>query len=149
MIVTATAEQPILSRWLCDRIGLVPTMYLMCIGSVLNGKICGVVGYDNYNGSSIVMHSAGEGNWVTRDMLYASFNYPFNICKAEVVIGLVPSGNTQAIRFNKHLGFTVQLNLKGGHPDGSLLIMTLSKDRCRFLNRRKRHGQEIEAAASA
>jgi L-amino acid N-acyltransferase YncA len=146
MIVTH--DQFGLAHWLQERIGLVPTPNLRCIGNVLGGKLLGVVGYDNYNGASIMMHSAGEGNWLTQEMLYAVFHYPFDVCKVNVVIGLVPSGNRQALRFNSHIGFKTVTDIVGAHPDGSLVVMAMRRGECRYLNRR-RHGQEIEAAASA
>jgi hypothetical protein len=108
-----------------------------------------VVGYDNFNGSSVMMHSAGEGHWLTPDMLWAAFDYPFNVCQANMVIGLVPSGNTAALRFNKHIGFKTELILEGAHPDGSLVLMTMRRGECRYLTRRKRHGQEVQSTESA
>ena len=146
MIVTE--NQLMLSHWLQERIGLVPTPNLRCIGNFLNGKLMGVVGYDNFNGASIMMHSAGEGNWLTKEMLHAVFHYPFDVCKVNMVLGLVPSGNGQAIRFNHHIGFKTLTEIPGAHPDGSLVIMAMRRRECRYLNRR-RHGQEVEAAASA
>jgi hypothetical protein len=108
------------------------------------------VGFDQFNGASIMMHSAGEGNWLTRDLLWAAFDYPFNICQANMVIGLVPSGNAQAIRFNTHIGFKTELKLDGAHPDGALVMMIMRRQECRFLTpRRTRHGQEIQSTAAA
>lgn len=146
----ATHDQVTLSNWLCSRIGLVPTSDLKCIGNVLNGHLKGVVGYDNYNGASIMMHSAGDDPWLTKQMLRAVFDYPFNVCKCNVVIGLVPSGNLQARKFNEHIGFKVQCVLEGAHPDGALVLMTMKRGECRFLDlSRRSHGQEVEAAATA
>jgi hypothetical protein len=147
MIVTH--DQFGLSHWLRSRIGLVHTPDLRCIGNVLNNRLAGVVGYDNYNGSSVMMHSAGDGNWLTKEMLYAAFDYPFKVCKVNMIIGLVPSGNTDAIKFNRHIGFIVETVLDGAHPDGSLFVMTMRREKCRYLTRRRSHGQEISTAAAA
>lgn len=130
--------------WLCQRIGLAATENIQCLGSVIGGRIRGVVGFDNYNGASIQMHSAGEPGWITKDMLWAAFDYPFNVCKVNVILGLVPSGNEVALRFNSHLGFKTKLVLDGAHPDGSLVLMTMERGECRYLNR-GRHGQEIRS----
>ena len=147
MIVTE--RQDILGTWLCNRIGLTPSPNLRCIGNLsAEGGIIGVVGYDGFNGASAQMHSAGDGNWVTRDLLFAAFDYPFNVCKLNMVLGLLPSGNTQAIKFNTHLGFRTVLDLPGAHPDGSLIVMVMERRECRFL-KRKAHGQEIRSATSA
>lgn len=147
-ILITTSDQPFLTEWLCSKIGLTPTKDIRCIGSILRGELRGVVGYDNYNGASIMMHVAGEEGWLTRDVLWAVFDYPFNVCKVNMVIGLVPSGNEPAIRFNTHIGFKTETVLTGAHPDGALVLMTMRRGECRFLTR-KRHGQEVKAAASA
>jgi hypothetical protein len=92
-----------------------------------------------------MIHVAGDPGWFTKDMLYSVFEYPFNTCNVNVLIGLVPSGNVEAIRFNKHIGFKTKLVLEGAHPDGALVLMTMERGECRYLNRR-RNGQEIETA---
>lgn len=145
MIVSEPQHE--LKVWLCDRIGLVATPHLCCIGSVIGGVLKGVVGFDNYNGSSVMMHSAGDAGWLTREMLHAAFHYPFEACKVNMIIGLVPSGNAQAIRFNTHIGFKTELTLDGAHPDGALVLMTMRRGECRYLPR-NRNGQEEQAAAS-
>lgn len=144
MIVTH--DQPTLERFL--RAVEPEASYLRCIGNVLNGKLVGVVGYDNYNGASIMAHTHGEGNWLTREFLRVMFHYPFVVCGVNVIIGLVPSGNARAIKFNKHLGFTTQLKIPGAHPDGSLVVMTMTRRECRYLHE-ERHGTLSESAAYA
>jgi len=131
--VVSSDNQPELAAWLCDKIGLTPTPHLCCIGSVKDTGILGVVGFDSYNGASIVMHVAGTKGWLTRDLIRATFDYAFNVCKVNMVIGLVPSGNTESIRFNTHLGFEIVKELAGAHPDGSLLIMTMPRENCKYL----------------
>ena len=109
-------------------------MHLRCIGRLnAAGEISGVVGYDGYNGSSVLMHVAGEGNWINRDLLRAAFDYPFNVMDCTLVLGMVPSGNISALRLNTHLGFRVINNVHGAHPDGSLYLMSMYRDECRFL----------------
>jgi len=142
-------NQEFLAKWLCDRIGLTPTPEIMCLGTVIGDRLVGVVGYDGYNGASIQMHVAGEGNWFTKESLRTAFDYPFNVLNVNMVIGLVPSGNTDAIKFNTHLGFQTDAVLKGAHPDGALLVMSMTREQCRYLNRkRKCHGQEVVAEAA-
>lgn len=137
-----------MKRWLCERIGLVATENIQTIGVESGGIIRGVVGFDNYNGASVQMHVAGEPGWLTRDLLWATFDYAFRVLGVNMVIGLVPSGNREAIRFNTHLGFRTALTLEGAHPDGSLILMTMTLGECRYLNR-KRHGQEIRTPQAA
>lgn len=146
--MVSSDHQAALAAWLCGRIGLVATPNLVCIGNVREDKIIGVVGFDNYNGSSIMMHAAGDPGWLTTSLLYVAFHYAFVTCRSNMIIGLIPSGNAQAIRFNTHVGFKTVLNLEGAHPDGSLLLMTMDRGECRFLNK-ERYGQKISTPAGA
>lgn len=140
-------HQELLARWLCERIGYMPTPWMRCIGSITpKNKILGVVGFDAWNGASCEMHVAGEGNWVTRDLLYATFDYAFNVAKLKVVIGMVPSTNKKAIRFDKHVGFEEVARIKNGTSDGDLVIMQMRRENCRYLERA--HGQQTHAAAA-
>lgn len=134
--MVSSENQSALRQWLCERIGLTPTENIQCLGSVIGGRIRGVVGFDSYNGASVQMHSAGEPGWITKDMLWATFDYPFNVCGLKMVIGLVPSGNEVALRFNTHLGFKTELSLDDAHPDGALVLMTMRRGECRFLRKR-------------
>lgn len=138
MIVTTPQDALVMA--LCEKIGLAPSPDIRCIGSVSNDlkRLRGVVGFDGYNGASVMMHVFGEGNWITRELLRVSFDYPFNHLKCNMVIGLVPSGNEEALRLNRHLGFKVEAVLEGGHPDGSLILMVMRKSECRWLNMKQR-----------
>jgi RimJ/RimL family protein N-acetyltransferase len=129
-----TTHQDILASWLCHRIGLTPTSAIQCIGRLsADGNLMGVVGYDGYNGASVQMHVAGDGNWISRQLLWAAFDYPFNTMKCNVVLGLIPSGNKTAIELNEHLGFQIDTVIPHAHPDGALVVMAMYRDGCRWL----------------
>lgn len=143
-------HQDILTTWLCDRIGLVATPDLRCLGRVRDGKLIAVVGFDGWNGASCQMHCAGDDpRWINRDFLSRAFSYPFDN-GYQVLIVLVPSGNKKAIKLNKHLGFSTLVEIPDAHPDGSLLVMSMPREACRWIKKgMKHHGQEIRSAASA
>lgn len=124
-----------------------PTPHLRCIGNVTReGKILGVVGFDGWNGASCQMHVAGEGNWVTRELLRATFEYAFKVAGLKVVLGLVPSGNANALRFDRHIGFSEVARIKDAHPDGELIVLELRRENCRYL--REENGQEVYSSAA-
>jgi hypothetical protein len=120
---------------------------ITCIGHVVGNKLRAVVGYDNHNGSSCAVHVAGEGRWLTKEFLHAIFHYPFVICDYKVLLAFVPSGNEQSKLFVENLGFELFYEVKGGHPDGALLIYGLRKEQCRYL--RSQDGQEVVLAAAS
>ena len=144
-----TDNQHELAAWLCNKIGLVPTPYLMCIGVCRDSAIIGCVGFDQFNGASLVMHAAGEQGWLSRQLIYVVFNYAFNVCNVKMLIGLVPSDNRDALRFNSHLGFKTALVLEDAHPDGALVLMTMLRGECRYLSWSDPNGQEISSTSSA
>jgi RimJ/RimL family protein N-acetyltransferase len=121
------------ASWLCKRIDYTPTRHFRTIARVEGSRILGVAGYDNWNQASCAMHICGEGNWLTRDFLFAAFDYPFNVCSMNCVFGLVPSGNEKALKFDRHLGFSDVVELERAHEDGSLFLLRMFREDCRWL----------------
>ena len=107
----------------------------MAIGRVAGGKIVGGVLYTDFNGANIMMHVAGEGNWLSRKMLEVCFEYPFLGLKAKRATGIVLSSNAEARRFDEHLGFKLEAVLKEAHPEGDLLLYCMRADECRWLRK--------------
>lgn len=134
-------HQDFLTGWLCERIGYIPSPLMKCIGSVdsTDTVLRGVVGYDGFNGASVVMHMAGEPGWIDKSMLTAAFDYPFNVMGCNQVLAMVPSGNAAALKINRRLGFEVVAELDGAHPDGSLFVMRMTRDNCKWLAPRRTH----------
>jgi len=129
-----TTDQAELTSWLCERIGLIASPNMRCIGRLNSeNKLIGVVGFDGYNGTSVMMHVAGEGNWISRNLLAAAFDYPFRVMGCNVVLGSVPSGNVAAQRLNLRLGFRTDAEIPGGHPDGALYLMSMQRYECRWI----------------
>jgi hypothetical protein len=89
------------------------------------------------------MHSAIDNPaLVDRTFLRAIFEYPFEQCKVEHIIGLVESDNERALQINKRCGFKESMRLSGGGLRGQdLVVMTLRAEDCRWL--RRKHGKEV------
>ncbi len=135
-------------------LGSVPSEGDAAIGLEEDGELIAAVIFDMYNGASIAMHVAAVpgARWMTREYLAVCFRYPFVQLKVRKIIGLVSSANRQAQRFDEHLGFVLEGTLKDAHPDGDLLLYSMSSEQCRWLNimsRSKNHGWKISHAATA
>ena len=105
MIRIVTNEDVRVGTWVCER---THGTYVegTAIGLERDGELIAGVLYDHYNGASMAMHVAAEGKqWLNREYLWFCFYYPFEQVKVKKVIGIVPSTNAQALRFDKHLGF--------------------------------------------
>ena len=106
--------------------------------------------YCNCNGASVAVHLAGVGKkWMNREYLWYCFHYPFEELKVNKLLGLVESTNAEAIRLNLHFGYTIEATLKDAAPKGDLLVMTMTKDQCKWLTLKDRYrGQTLSAASS-
>lgn len=128
------ANQTVLWEYLSERIGLPWSTDLVCIGQLRRGQLVGVVGYNNFTGTSCYMHMAGsDARWVSKALVKEVFRYPFEFLQLAMVFGVVPSGNTQALRIDRKLGFTELMFIPGAHPDGGVHILQLLRENCRWV----------------
>lgn len=113
-----------------------------CDGPVLLG---GVV-YQNFTGESIAMHVASlVPTWLNRDLLWVSFDYPFNQLGVKRVFGQVPETNITALEFDLRIGFKVLTKIDGVFRDGGVFVIVLEREDCRWLDMKPRNlkrGQE-------
>lgn len=123
---------------------------VVCIGWEKDGELVAGVGFDRYNGASICMHVAAEGrHWLTREYLWFCFWYPFEQLKVRKVLGLVPSTNAQAQRFDKHLGFAEECRITDAVPGGDLIVYSMTREQCRYLERSNHVPRQEQHAACA
>lgn len=96
--------------------------------------IAGVL-FSDYNHASIQMHVAAEpgARWMTKAYLGFCFQYAFRQAKVNKILGYVGEKNEAARRFDEHVGFQLEAVLTGAHPDGSLLIYSMTQTQCRWL----------------
>lgn len=124
-----------IGRWVCGRTGGVYTEEdSIALGRVdEDGKLIGGVVFEDYNGNSVLMHCAGEGAWINREFLRKTFGYAFDQLKVHKIIGLVDSTNERALTLDKHLGFVEEAVITGAGKCGDLVILTMTRDQCRYL----------------
>lgn len=117
------------------------------IGRLNSGlQLMGVVGYNGFCGQVCTMHVAGEGNWLSRDLLRMAFDYPFNQVGVKHVFATVAANNLRALNFDRHLGFEVLHRLRDGWADGvDMIVLRMTRSQCRWLQSlEKKH--ELQAA---
>lgn len=125
---------PSVVEWVFLRTGGCWEPWAMGIGWVRDGTLIAGVAYDRYNGASVCMHVAADGkHWLTRSYLRACFDYPFNRLNVKKVLGLVDASNAQARKFDEHLGFRLEARLQDAAPGGDLMIYSMTRDQCRYL----------------
>lgn len=108
------------------------------IGLERNGVLIAGAVYDSYLEQSVCIHTAIER--MNRDFLWYCFYYPFIELKVKKLLGLVDSFNSRAINLDFHLGFQLECSIKDASTQGDLLIFSMTRDQCRWLNVAKRPG---------
>lgn len=105
------------------------------IGQMKDDRIVAVVAYCNFVQNACAMHIGSVGdNWMTRDLLWAAFDYPFNKLEKKVILATLAADNYEAVRLNRHLGFQEKCVIEDAHEDGDLMIMSMKREDCKWLN---------------
>lgn len=102
------------------------------IGMERDGELVAGVAYNEYNGVNINAHIALTVP-ITRDFLWAIFDYPFNKAKIERITALVGEGNQKSRNLVERFGFTEETRLEKAHPDGDLIVYRMRRHECKWL----------------
>jgi RimJ/RimL family protein N-acetyltransferase len=130
-----TDDQAHLRGWITGVLGMQFSPYATFIGQEIDGEVKAVVAFDNILDKSCMMHTAAiVPNWISKDLLWACFDYPFNILKVKVILASVASTNTEALKLDRHLGFVDKAYIEDAHIDGDLVILAMRRENCRWLD---------------
>ena len=137
---------PHVGLWVGERMeGIFPAERSVAIGLEKDGQLIAGTVYENWNGRSVVCHIAWER--VTPTYVAAVYDYAYNVCGVDKIIGPISSNHTRALRLVRKMGFSEEARLKNAAPDGDIVLMTLTPERCRFLE--PRYGQKISSTAAS
>ena len=130
-----TDNQEHLRGWITGVLGMQFSPYATFIGQEIDGQVKAVVAFDNILDKSCQMHTAAiVPNWISKDLLWACFDYPFNILKVKVILATVASTNEEALKLDRHLGFVDKAYIEDAHIDGDLVILAMRRENCRWLD---------------
>jgi RimJ/RimL family protein N-acetyltransferase len=115
------------------------------IGLQRAGQLVAGVLYEQWNGSSIVTHIAITGR-ITPSFVAAIFDYPYNVCGVRKIIAPVWSDNARCIALVTNMGFREEARIVDATPTGDIVLFTLTKTDCRFLE--ARYGKKAAHAAA-
>ena len=106
---------------------------------LIKGKtlVAGVI-YNAYEAANVNMHiGAVDGaRWLTREFLFAAFDYPFNELGRRRVSAFMRASNKKAISFIENIGFEYEGKLLHYYPKDDALMYGMVKEKCRFLLRK-------------
>ena len=104
--------------------------------SEVTETLMGVVAFNGFWGHVCTMHTAGEGNWVSRKLIWRSFDYPFRQLGLQAVLAPVAASNTRALKFDAKMGFKEVHRVRNGWDEGDdLIILQLLREDCCWLPR--------------
>jgi RimJ/RimL family protein N-acetyltransferase len=106
------------------------------VARIKDGVVCGGVIYTGYTGrdGSIELHLCGiHPGWITRDMIWVCFDYPFNQLGVKKIWGRVKATNQVALDLDLKFGLKVETVLKDVFPDGDLNVLSMYREDCRWL----------------
>lgn len=135
MKVTAAERRDF--QWLIERTSCAASGGFRAIKAVdSQGQIRGMVGYDLWTKNAVTCHMAVETPIAWRALIPACFQYPFEECRREIMLGVIPADNTKSWGMAGHLGFKLVHTVRDGWARGvDLLMLELRRDDCRFLKR--------------
>jgi L-amino acid N-acyltransferase YncA len=104
------------------------------LAAVERFQTLGVVVFDAFTPHDCCAHIVIEDRrCVTRRILRAVFDYPFNQLKLRRVTGLVPESNVAALAFDLRLGFKVEGRKKWGMGDEDEIVLGMYAENCPWL----------------
>ena len=125
-------DKTIIGPWVAAKMGIEYSDNNTSLGQIAGSKIIAGVSYQSWNKASIIASIAVEG-LMTPTYLAAIFHYPFIYLGVTKIICQVAESNLNSIKLAEKLGFRLEAQLLDAHPDGSLLIYTMTKEQCRFI----------------
>ena len=112
----------------------------VCLGQEFE-KLRAVVQYCGFSGKSCQMHIASEGNgWMTKNFLWAAFDFPFNKLGVRVILATIAGNNNKSLKLSRHLGFQEIATIADAHNEGDLVILEMRPQHCKWLQLRENLG---------
>ena len=145
IIVPSTKYQwDTLARFLELRAGVQPSADLRMIAWITDDDVKMVVGLDGFIGKVCRIHvgMVPEFKFTPKAMLEAVFEFTFgngaDAANRDMVIGIVNSKNSKAMRYDLHLGFKEAHRFIGVHDDGGdMVLLTMSKQDCKYIQQER------------
>lgn len=134
--LVATPDSRLLP-WAAERIGIAQFRNdAKAIGREVDGRLVAVVVYDGFTSTDCNVHLASDGSkrWMTRELLFEAFAYPFIQLGFRRITGLVKASDTYTISVNEHFGWRREGLHRMAADDGTDIIsMGMLRSECRFI----------------
>jgi hypothetical protein len=127
---------PRVLKFVTDRVQCVfATGKISGIGLEQNGEVVAGVIYDHFTGPCISASMAVDNAHLTKDFLWAIFDYPFNQLGVGKILAYAAANNEPSVSMLKRMGFVREAYIEGVYPSGAMVIMSLVRENCVWLER--------------
>jgi RimJ/RimL family protein N-acetyltransferase len=129
-------DEPGAGAWIMERVGgFFSEGRDHAFSSHRGDQMLGGIALTDYLGGSMAMHMAGEDTrWFTRELAWLAFHYAFEQLGCHKVFGPVQSDNYRALATNLRGGWTIEAVLRGAFGDADMVVLSMTKDSCPWLN---------------
>lgn len=136
-----TTDIPSVAGWVANMADADPRLTVGAIGWIRDDDLtCGAF-YENYTHRSITATIAiAPGAVMPKEFLWAIFYYPFVQLDCEKIVALIAENNRKSQTLVEKMGFVREAVVADYYPEGDLLIYSMTKSQCRFLE--NDNGQE-------
>ena len=98
-----------------------------------------VILFDGWTHNAACMHIAVQKPMQLRGLMKEAAEYLFNTCKLKMLIGIVESTHTKALKLDMNIGFKELYRIKDCYADGvDQIILQLKKEDCKYLPKEER-----------
>jgi len=112
-----------------------PTHDVTGIGWTQDGTVVAGVVYDHFTGVSIMATMAVDDSHLVKEFLWAIFDYPFNQLGVGKILVNVSEANPDSLRMLRKMGFIKEAYIEGVFKSGAMIIMSLVRENCVWLER--------------
>jgi len=140
-------DADLIGPWVCSKTGGTWAKGRgTALGKMIDGELVAGVLYEDFSGTNLVCHIAGDGNWADKYFLGLIFQYPFFGLNAKRITAPICESNKKSIALATGMGFNLEAKLRGATSKGDLLLYVMFKDECKYL--RGKYGKVISSGIS-
>lgn len=140
MRCVTTKNQDELRKWFAERAKIDCPKETMCIGQEKDGELIAVLAYSGFTENLCQIHvESTDVLWLTRELIFALFDYPFNKVGVKVILAPICKDNIKSLNLCRKLGFEKVAEIPYAHPDGDLVVMSMKRNQCKWLQQGEAH----------
>jgi RimJ/RimL family protein N-acetyltransferase len=129
LVTDKPGEPPVIWEWMTKQTQIPWSSDLRTIAVIRDdGEIAAAVAFGSWTAESCFIHVAFDTpHSLTKGLLKATFQYPFESIGVKAIYGLTPKDLNKAIRFNKKIGF------KQIAETVDCVLLEMRREDCRYL----------------